>query len=59
VLLIHLYAPSPVFDNVTFDDYTVIDAKGEDNKGIKIGNNVLIGRNTTLSCNEPRTDGVR
>jgi acetyltransferase-like isoleucine patch superfamily enzyme len=44
---------------VTFDDYTVIDAKGEDNKGIKIGNNVLIGRNTTLSCNEPRTDGVR
>jgi acetyltransferase-like isoleucine patch superfamily enzyme len=37
-------------DNVTFDDYTVIDAKGENNNGIKIGNNVLIGRNTTLSC---------
>ena len=37
-------------DNVTFDDHTVIDAKGEDNKGISIGNNVLIGRNTTISC---------
>jgi acetyltransferase-like isoleucine patch superfamily enzyme len=37
-------------DNVTFDDYTVIDAKGENNNGIKIGNNVLVGRNTTLSC---------
>ena len=37
-------------DNVTIDDYTVIDAKGENNNGIKIGSNVLVGRNTTLSC---------
>jgi acetyltransferase-like isoleucine patch superfamily enzyme len=37
-------------DNVTFDDYTVIDAKGENNTGIIIGSNVLIGRNTILSC---------
>jgi acetyltransferase-like isoleucine patch superfamily enzyme len=37
-------------DNVIFDDNSVIDAKGENNKGLLIGNNVLIGRNTTLSC---------
>lgn len=37
-------------NNVVFDDNTVIDAKGEDNKGLKIGNNVLIGRGTTISC---------
>lgn len=37
-------------DNVVFDDNTVIDAKGEDNKGIKIGNNIIIGRNTIISC---------
>ena len=37
-------------DNVVFDDNSVIDAKGENNKGLKVGNNVLIGRNTTISC---------
>lgn len=37
-------------DHVVFDDFTVIDAKGENNRGIKIGNSVLIGRNTSLSC---------
>lgn len=37
-------------NNVVFDDNTVIDAKGEDNKGLKIGNNVLIGRGTSISC---------
>ncbi len=37
-------------DNVVFDDNTVIDAKGENNQGVKIGSNVLIGRNTTISC---------
>jgi len=37
-------------DNVVFDDNTVIDAKGEDNNGLKIGSNVLIGRNTIISC---------
>jgi len=37
-------------DNVVFDDNTVIDAKGENNKGLKIGKNVLIGRNSSISC---------
>ncbi len=37
-------------DNVVFDDNSVIDAKGKDNKGITLGNNVLIGRGTTISC---------
>lgn len=37
-------------DFVIFDDNTVIDAKGETNQGLKIGNNVLIGRNTSISC---------
>jgi acetyltransferase-like isoleucine patch superfamily enzyme len=39
-------------DNVTFDDQTVLDAKGTNNKGIKIGNNIFIGRNVILSCKE-------
>ncbi len=37
-------------DNTVFDDYVVLDAKGQDNKGIWIGDNVLIGRATCLSC---------
>lgn len=37
-------------DNVVFDDNTVIDAKGETNKGLFIGSNVLVGRNTSISC---------
>jgi ADP-ribose pyrophosphatase YjhB (NUDIX family)/acetyltransferase-like isoleucine patch superfamily enzyme len=39
-------------DNVFIDDYVVLDAKGEDNNGIRIGNNCFIGRNTVLSCKE-------
>jgi len=34
------------------DDYAVLDAKGENNRGIRIGKNVYIGRNTILSCKE-------
>ncbi len=34
------------------DDNAVLDAKGEDNMGIKIGNNAIVGRNTILSCKE-------
>jgi acetyltransferase-like isoleucine patch superfamily enzyme len=30
----------------------VLDAKGENNEGIRIGDNVYIGRNTILSCKE-------
>lgn len=37
-------------DNVTIDDNCLIDAKGESNTGIRIGNGVFIGRNTILSC---------
>ncbi|VEP16849.1 putative acetyltransferase [Hyella patelloides LEGE 07179] len=37
-------------DNVVIDDYAVLDAKGTDNKGIFIGDNVMIGRNTVISC---------
>ncbi|GAB4236165.1 MAG: hypothetical protein Kow0049_21150 [Stanieria sp.] len=37
-------------DNVVIDDYAVLDAKGSDNQGIMIGNNVMIGRNTVISC---------
>jgi acetyltransferase-like isoleucine patch superfamily enzyme len=37
-------------DNVIIDDYAVLDAKGSTNQGITIGNNVMIGRNTVISC---------
>jgi len=37
-------------DNVVFDDGSVLDAKGENNSGLKIGSNVLVGRNTSISC---------
>ena len=37
-------------DNVVIDDNCLIDAKGESNAGIRIGNGVFIGRNTILSC---------
>jgi len=39
-------------DGVMIDDYAVLDAKGEANRGIVVGANVLIGRNTTLSCKD-------
>jgi acetyltransferase-like isoleucine patch superfamily enzyme len=32
------------------DDYAVLDAKSEENQGIFIGENVIVGRNTILSC---------
>ena len=37
-------------DNTVFDDYSVLDAKGENNSGIKVGRNVMVGRGTVLSC---------
>ncbi len=36
--------------NVVVDDNCLIDAKGDANKGIRIGDGVFIGRNTILSC---------
>jgi acetyltransferase-like isoleucine patch superfamily enzyme len=37
-------------DNVVVDDNCLLDAKGESNQGITIGNGVFIGRNSILSC---------
>jgi acetyltransferase-like isoleucine patch superfamily enzyme len=37
-------------DNVVIEDNVVLDAKGEDNEGIRIGDNSFIGRNSVLSC---------
>ncbi|RMD94717.1 MAG: hypothetical protein D6813_01685 [Calditrichaeota bacterium] len=39
-------------DNVIIDDNCLLDAKGATNQGIRIGNNVYIGRNTILSCKD-------
>jgi acetyltransferase-like isoleucine patch superfamily enzyme len=36
--------------HVVVDDHCLIDAKGESNRGIRIGDGVFIGRNTILSC---------
>jgi acetyltransferase-like isoleucine patch superfamily enzyme len=36
--------------NVVVDDNCLLDAKGESNHGIRIGDGVFIGRNTILSC---------
>jgi acetyltransferase-like isoleucine patch superfamily enzyme len=36
--------------NVVIDDNCLIDAKGETNRGIRIGDRVFIGRNSILSC---------
>jgi acetyltransferase-like isoleucine patch superfamily enzyme len=35
---------------VVIDDNCLLDAKGETNRGITIGNRVFIGRNSILSC---------
>jgi acetyltransferase-like isoleucine patch superfamily enzyme len=39
-------------DDVTVDDLVVLDAKGETNRGITIGNGVFVGRGTILSCKD-------
>jgi acetyltransferase-like isoleucine patch superfamily enzyme len=36
--------------NVVVDDHCLVDAKGDANNGIRIGDGVFIGRNTILSC---------
>ena len=38
--------------NTLLDDNVVLDAKGSENEGIHLGENVIIGRNTILSCKE-------
>jgi acetyltransferase-like isoleucine patch superfamily enzyme len=37
-------------DNVVVDDNCLLDAKGDTNRGIRIGTGVYIGRNSILSC---------
>jgi acetyltransferase-like isoleucine patch superfamily enzyme len=37
-------------NNTFIDDGAVLDAKGEEEQGIFIGDNVIVGRNTILSC---------
>ena len=37
-------------NNVVIDDNCLLDAKGETNRGIRVGEGVFIGRNTILSC---------
>lgn len=37
-------------DHVVIDDNCLVDAKGDDNRGITIGSGVFVGRNTILSC---------
>lgn len=39
-----------VGSDVVIDDNCLLDAKGETNRGIRIGNGVFVGRNTILSC---------
>jgi acetyltransferase-like isoleucine patch superfamily enzyme len=39
-----------VGSNVVVDDNCLVDAKGDANRGIRIGDGVFIGRNTILSC---------
>ena len=36
--------------DVVIDDNCLVDAKGESNRGIRIGDGVFVGRNTILSC---------
>jgi acetyltransferase-like isoleucine patch superfamily enzyme len=38
--------------NVVIDDNCLLDAKGESNRGIRIGDGVFVGRNTILSCKD-------
>jgi acetyltransferase-like isoleucine patch superfamily enzyme len=41
-----------VGSNVVIDDNCLLDAKGDSNAGIRIGNGVFVGRNTILSCKD-------
>lgn len=43
-------------DGVVIDDHVLLDAKGEEGAGIRIGDGVFIGRNTILSCKNGRIE---
>jgi len=49
ITLRHPYKIS-IEDDVVIDDFCVLDAKGLNNKGIRIGKNIFIGRGSILSC---------
>ena len=38
--------------NVVIDDNCVLDAKGEGNQGLQIGDGVFVGKNTILTCHD-------
>jgi acetyltransferase-like isoleucine patch superfamily enzyme len=42
--------------NVVIDDNCLVDAKGQSNRGIRIGSGVFIGRNSILSCKNGNID---
>ena len=42
--------------NVVIDDNCLLDAKGESNRGIRIGDGVFVGRNSILSCKDGDID---
>jgi acetyltransferase-like isoleucine patch superfamily enzyme len=42
--------------DVVIDDHCLLDAKGEENAGISIGNGAFVGRNTILSCKNGNID---
>ncbi len=37
-------------DGVVLDDHCVVDAKGESNQGVELGDGVYVGRNTIIYC---------
>jgi acetyltransferase-like isoleucine patch superfamily enzyme len=43
-------------DRCIIDDLVVLDAKGQSNKGIRIGDDVIIARNTVVSCKDGDID---
>jgi acetyltransferase-like isoleucine patch superfamily enzyme len=43
-------------NNVVIDDHCLLDAKGEGNNGITLGDGVFIGRNSILSCKDGDID---
>jgi acetyltransferase-like isoleucine patch superfamily enzyme len=51
---VSLRHPHKIFlgDNVVIDDNCLLDAKGVNNEGIFIGNDVFLGRNSILSCKD-------
>ena len=43
-------------DNVAVDDNCLLDAKGKQNRGVSIGRNCFVGRNTIIACKHGNID---